>query len=267
MAARIRHSSPDSNLRAGGNPSGINQEFNNANQNNTGEKPPYITHTLHTSQKVSFHAPYITEVSGSGEDRKETVISDTMGPKHLRKKYAGMKVEAPLPETFNFSVGNEVNQTFDIMKFKKFFIGGAASLANKNFDRGYTERLYWRSIAIQDFTIEMSFDAYYSGKVDVILPTKKLILMATPVANQTKLGETLTGYWDGPPRVNIAYGNVIWFESCWIKSVNINYSNKLDNNFDPLSATATVNFVTQNPMSFQDIEKQMSYFAAGNSNQ
>jgi len=220
-----------------------------------GSKTPYINEIMVPEQLVSISNPFVIDKNGNTE-------TDGMGPDEHKQIVKNIKVQAPLPEAITFSIGNEVNETFDFFKIKSKLIQTFGGSANLNFDRGISERQYWRSIINQEFTIEMKFDAYYSGKVDVVLPIKRLLLMASPVENNAFGGtviKDLDAFWSGPPRVNVAFGSLIKFSSVWIKNVTPTFSNKLDNNFDPMSATVSVTLITQDPVGYRNIFTDMKY--------
>jgi len=166
-------------------------------------------------------------------------------------------IKAPLPETFSFGTVNEVNELFDIFKFKsqavQFISGG---LVNANYDRGFAERSFWRSLQNQEMTVELEFNAYYSGAIDVVEPVQNLMLLAAPVET---LGTATTGKatsawgWNSPPHCTITYGRILYFTDVLIKSVSVVFSNKLDANFDPMAATVTLTYIPANPIGYAGI--------------
>ena len=164
-------------------------------------------------------------------------------------------IKAPLPETFGFGTANEVNELFDIFKFKSK-IAQLSGLVTANYDRGFSERSYWRSLQNQEISVELEFNAYYSGAIDVVEPVQNLMLLAAPVET---LGSATTGNatsawgWNAPPHCTITYGRILYFTDVLIKSVNVVFSNKLDSNFDPMSATVTLTYIPANPVGYAGI--------------
>ena len=94
--------------------------------------------------------------------RAKTLHDSSQAYKDIMRTLETEGVRAPLPETFSISTGNEVNQLFDIFKFGTK-IAQFSGLVNANYDRGFSERNYWRSIENQELTVELEFNAYYSS--------------------------------------------------------------------------------------------------------
>src|SRR4030066_442743 len=223
----------------------------------------YVENTLKTDQLVIFQNTtyktakewYEWDWGGGNEPRTR---GDEMGPKNHIEKNRGVRVSAPLPENIPFAVGNEVNEIFDFLKIRskavQLLTGGAV---RTNIDRGLAERQFWRGIINQDISVDLNFNAYYSGKRDVVDPVGTLLLMAAPVESSVTGGKDgLLTYWKAPPRIAIRFGSILWFSNCIIKNVNVQWSNKLDSNFDPLSATVNVTFITEDPMGYSTIYTQ-----------
>ena len=189
--------------------------------------------------------------------RAKTLHDSNEEYKDIMKPLRADGIKAPLPETFSFGTANEVNELFDIFKFKsqaiQFFSGG---VVNANYDRGFSERSYWRSLQNQEMSVELEFNAYYSGAIDVVEPVQNLMLLAAPVET---LGTATTGNatsawgWNAPPHCTITYGRILYFTDVLIKSVNVVFSNKLDSNFDPMSATVTLTYIPANPVGYAGI--------------
>lgn len=216
---------------------------------------PYVETSLNTNQKITFSNPVVYDDGKKvpADSKAGSIGSTYKGVKHINV------VEAPLPESLPFSVGNEVNELFDIFKFKSQIIQFAsAGAVRKNFDRGYTERQFWRSIINQDFTVELKFEAYYSGLVDVVNPIKNLFALSLPVERaRANTYEWAIGHWDAPPLISVRFGNIIWFQDVLVKNIAVNWSNKLDNNFDPMSATVSMTMITENPYGIVAVNEHM----------
>jgi len=189
--------------------------------------------------------------------RAKTLYDSNKEYKAIMKDLETVGVKAPLPETFGFGTANEVNEIFDIFKFKSQAIQLlSAGALHANYDRGFSERNYWRSIQNQEISVELEFNSYYSGAVDVVEPVQNLMLLAAPVET---IGSATTGKatsawgWNEPPNVTITFGRILYFTDVLIKSVNVIFSNKLDANFDPMAATVTMTFIPANPIGYAGI--------------
>jgi len=175
--------------------------------------------------------------------------------KNIMQPLISNGVRAVLPETFGFGTANEVNELFDIFKFKGKILQ-FSGLVEANYDRGFSERSYWRSLQNQELTVELEFNAYYSGKLDVVEPVQNLMLLAAPVetlGSATSGNVTSAWGWNAPPKVTITFGRILYFTDVIIKSVNVAFSNKLDANFDPMSATVTMTYIPANPIGYAGI--------------
>jgi len=163
------------------------------------------------------------------------------------------EVRAPLP-TIPFSSGNEIDESFEYLKLVNKIaqsLGGARGIS---VDRGIAEEMHWKGITNQEFAVELKFDAYNSGKDDVVIPIKKLLMMATP--EPSSIPGVSKKLWIGPPTVSIRFGNIVTLMKCWIKNVNVQFSNKLDDNFDPLSATVALTFIPYDPIGRYALKKE-----------
>ena len=201
----------------------------------------YVESTLSSGQVVTITANHL--------------FNDTT---NYRDRMNRLTVVAPLPETVTISTGNEVNAPWDFMKFKSTVIQTIAPSLGKNFDRGVSERQFWRSIENQEMTIELTFNAYHSGQVDVLTPIQNLMFMGAPKETSAFGGRTdspvlLDEHWDAPPLVNIAFGDFFYFRDVIFKNVSATFSNKLDNNFDPMSGTCSITFIPSNPTGYHGL--------------
>lgn len=204
---------------------------------------PHI-HALDNSQLIRL---YTAEI-------KDTFFNsaDTFSERYVNR----IVVKAPLPETVSLSVQNEVNQLYSSFQFVNNIIQFASGGIGKNFDRGYMERQFWRGPETADISIELHFNAYYSGYVDVMRPTQDLLLMGSSRETSIQGGEAggLVGgideIWTAPSNTILYFGNYFSHSSMIIKSVEVGYSNKLDNNFHPMSAVANITMTPSDPMAF-----------------
>lgn len=164
-------------------------------------------------------------------------------------------IKAPLPETFGFSTANEVSELFDFFKFAGK-IKQTLGFVGSNYDRGFSERSYWTGLANQDITFELEFNAYTSGALDVVEPVQNLMLLSAPVetlGSATHGNITSAWGWNQPPECTITFGKILYFTDVLIKNVSVVFSNKLDSNFDPMSATVSITCITKNPIGYAGI--------------
>lgn len=186
-----------------------------------------------------------------------------------------MRISAPLPETFSISNGNQLDQTFSwfqikdtLLRYSAVLSGGYVGSVNRSYARGLAERQFWSGPDNSEFSFDMEFVAYKSGLEDVVKPTKNLLLMSAAQErglksdNGADLGiySSIGSWWDAPPLVHVRFGRVLTLPRVWIKNVNVSYSNKLDDHFQPLSATATVVVVPRDPYGANAYNKDIFYF-------
>lgn len=176
---------------------------------------------------------------------------------NFSERYANtIKVRAPLPETLSLSVQNEVNQMFSVFQVKSDILQYLGGGMGKNFDRGYSQREFWRGPENADITVELHFNAYYSGYIDVMKPTQDLLLLGASRESSFNGGEEgvlwlgLDEFWSAPPKVILKFGDYFTHNNMIIKNVEVSYGNKLDNEFNPMSAVASVTMVPTDPMGF-----------------
>jgi len=159
-----------------------------------------------------------------------------------------MDVRAPLPESIPFSTGNDIDETFDFFKLASKLAQSVGVASGVSIDRGLAEQQQWRGIINQEFSMDLQFQAYNSGKDDVVIPVKTLLLMSSPEPTTANLKVGTKKLWLAPPRVSIKFGNIITLTSVWIKTINVQFSNKLDDNYDPMSATVSITFIPRDPL-------------------
>lgn len=169
--------------------------------------------------------------------------------------YLNLGVKAPIPENIAISAGNQIEQTWSFMQFKQK-AATALSSGGINANKGYSERQYWSGIEPVEFTFEVTFNTYYSSKIDVIQPIQNL--MALSVARESNLltkglSEMMfkvDEFWVSPPTVILRVGRFLLLDKLYIKSLNVTYSNKLDTEYLPMSATASITFLPRDPMGY-----------------
>lgn len=207
---------------------------------------PYIN-KLSDNQTVTFVANKLFNSNENYANGTSTI-----------KGVNSIRVKAPLPENITFGTANEVNQTWDFWKFKSAIVQTAAPTIGKNFDRGISERFFWRSIENKEITMELSFAAYYSGLIDVVQPINDLMILGAPVENSLAGGPNdlmyIDAHWDAPPLITVHVGKLLYFTNAIIKDINVSFSNKLDNEFYPMSAQVSVTFITSDPIGYAGLK-------------
>jgi hypothetical protein len=235
---------------------------------------PYIAKTLTSAQKITFYVTdstrVITKYEGGKvvDTGKRERVGDPMGPKHLNEANWGARVEAPLPDNLPFTIANEINQPFDFMQVGGKLLQLAQPYKRVNINRGLAERQFWRAIENHELTVDLTFEAYYSSLIDVVNPVKLLMLMAAPVEDSVIAGGSemvfFDGYWTAPPRITVSFGNFLLLPKVLLKAVNVNWSNKLDDQQLPLSATVSVTMITEDPMGYRAIGEHVAGVYAKN---
>lgn len=171
--------------------------------------------------------------------------SDSSGKKTNSERYS---VFAPIPDTFSISANNEVNETWDWFKIKSKILQTALPTVGVNIDRGIAERSFWRAINNTEVTLELSFEAFDSGLVDVVIPIKSMFEMFMPQeTTYNALGFDFAA-WKAPHQANIRIGKIVTFNNVIVKNVTANFRNTLDNDFNPMSATCSITFIPQDPL-------------------
>lgn len=217
---------------------------------------PYV-YTLPNEQLIRFYSSEI----------REDFFNDVNT--YSEKKVNTLVVKAPLPETLSISVQNEVNQLYSAFQFKSDLIQFLGGGVGKNFDRGYSQREYWRGPENADISIELHFNTYYSAFIDVMKPTQDLLLMGSSRETSLQGGEKggaplgLDEIWAAPQNVIVYFGKYFSHNSMIVKSVEVSYSNKLDNEFYPMSATANITMTPSDPMAFAVMAGGSSKFGGG----
>ena len=177
--------------------------------------------------------------------------------------YLNLGIKAPLPESIAISAGSQIEQTWSIMQFKQK-AAQALSSGGINANKGYSERQYWSGIEQTEFQFEVSFNTYYSSKIDVIQPIQSLMSLAI-ARDSNLLGKGLSDalfkvdeFWVAPPTVILRIGKFLHLDNLYMKSVSVTYSNKLDSEFLPMSATASITLVPRDPMGYQGWRRSLN---------
>lgn len=205
---------------------------------------PYV-HKLNNGQLIRFYARRFEDISYVNK-------ANTYSEKFVES----IAVKAPLPENISLRIGNEVNQLFSAFQLKSDLVQ-LAGATGVNVDRGFSQREYWRGPENSEMSVELHFNAYYSGYIDVMRPTQKLLLLGASRETSFQGGEKGTGFigdfdeiWGQPTKAIVMFGNYFYHNNMIIKSVEVSYSNKLDNEFNPMSAVVNVTMIPTDPMGF-----------------
>lgn len=159
-------------------------------------------------------------------------------------------VKAPLPEAITIGLANTVGQTWDFWKVVK---GGAVTAATfgVSANKGVAERQFWQEIEPKDVTVELMFNAHSDAKQDVYHPCNMLLKYAAASDSDQSIADFS---WRRPAYIDVRIGRIATYYSCIIRSVDIVYSNKVDPEGFPISATASLTFVTRDPIGWRHVE-------------
>lgn len=156
-------------------------------------------------------------------------------------------VRAPLPETITIGMANQVGQTWEFWKVVKTALAIGSTTAGYNVNKGIGERQFWEEIEPKEVSLELSFNAFNSAKDDVYLPTQYLLKLAAA----SDIGNSIADLtWRRPPFIDVRIGRISKYYNCIIKSVDINYTNKLDPDGFPIAAVAAITFITRDPVGY-----------------
>lgn len=205
-------------------------------------------------------------------------------------------VEAPLPESFGMTVGSEYSTPFDLggvggMLSKFLAISGISQKMGVSMKNMFTNPEH------TEISFDLEFHAYYSALNEVVGPVVALAKMALgDKLTLDKVEETLggisnriggalgliedgggnfslppeikdnegaskameiIGFISGPETVIIKFGSVYTLSRVYVSSVNFNFSNVVDTDGMPMSATCSV---TITPEEFPTAKRIQQYF-------
>ena len=208
----------------------------------------------------------------------------------------GWRVKAPLPEQFGYSVGSEIGTPFagyategalSKVLALQFGVSSRVGLITQKLYQGPQET---------ELSFDLNFNAYYSSKLEVVAPIVKLMLMSVGqeqsvadskegVLNKVRglltAGENITtgmvdafteddlSFEDGSAAELIRFmrtsslctvkvGKIFTLKKVFISNVTPSFSNVLDNEFLPMSASCNVTIELQSPMTKIEIGKSFS---------
>lgn len=199
----------------------------------------------------------------------------------IRSDLAGT-VWAPLPDNFGMTVGSEFSAPFDA-HFVSGTVAKAVTLSNIGIKTGVATTKFYSNPEPSEISFELQFEAYHSAREDVLVPVIRLMAMslgraikAEDVERMIKrfagrigdfigiddLGAGLTtseenkqttdrilgfiNFVEGPPTVFIKFGEVLKLRNAYISSVAPQFSNILDAQGMPMSATCNVTAIMEN---------------------
>ncbi len=193
-------------------------------------------------------------------------------------------VLAPLPDNFGMTVGSEYSSPFDAnfasgTLSKALAIGG--SIGNKT--AGVATTKFYSNPEPSEISIDLQFEAYYDARQEVLEPVIRLMAMslgrtidfeaarniienmANKVGSITGLDNMFSGeietsdstvrnsdrilgflnFVQGPPIVSIKFGNAMKLDRVYISSVAPQFSNILDADGIPMSATCSITAILE----------------------
>lgn len=212
----------------------------------------------------------------------------------------GLEVLAPLPENFGVTVGSQFSAPFDAHFIGGGMAKGAA-LANVGTKLGVSTSRFYSSPEPSEISVDVQFEAYYDAGADVMAPVIKLMLMSlgrsitvdsaldvieeiiakadesTAAAARQFLDNMIPegaedstnriagflGFVEGPPMVTMQFGNALRLEKVYISSVAPQFSNILDSNGFPMSATCSITAVMQRDPILDENETFDSFWVGG----
>lgn len=189
-----------------------------------------------------------------------------------------LDVEAALPETFSFSIGNEISSPFSNMVGDGMLSKAIAMYTGASQRIGLSTTKVFMGVEQPEIPVELKFYSYYSSKHEVLLPVVTLLLMASGTQDDLvsgirklvesyekaqnvmmEIGERITGaekaaeygefikYMRTPSTLIVTFGNVFTLEHAYISDITVTFGNTLDNDFLPMEATVSLTLVPQHP--------------------
>ena len=190
----------------------------------------------------------------------------------------GHMVLAPLPETFGFTVGSEFSAPFDT-GISSGIVQKALAIGSISQKIGLRMKKMYANPEPTEISFDLEFQAYYSASDEVVIPIIKLaamslgrsmtdldaraaailnkvsqsfgggggglmsIIVAGQEANTGGIVEriaNLIGLIEGPNTQTIMFGNLYTMTNCYITSMSPQFSNVLDKDGFPMSATCSI---------------------------
>lgn len=215
-----------------------------------------------------------------GLSRNTWVDSLPYGQRVTIKQYddasvAYRRVTAGLPDSYGLSVGSSFVDPFnqgvgENSRFSSALTKGAGAAGISRKPGSMSTSIYYDSPEPTEISFELNFEAYYSARDEVINPVMTLMMMS--LGNEMEyeelksmlneyLGQTGTSLllpdtseeWSaadrltdrigvivGPDICRIRFGKGLVIDDCYISSVAPQFSNVVDNEFLPMSATVSV---------------------------
>ena len=206
------------------------------------------------------------------------------------------RVKAPLPEQFGYSVGSEIGTPFagygtdgalSKVLALQFGVSSRVGLITQKLYQGPQET---------EISFDLNFNAYYSSRLEVMAPIVKLMMMSVGqeqsvndakegVLNEVRrmltatdragsaVAEFVTGadfsieegsaaelirFMRTPSLCSVRVGKIFTLNKVFISNVTPSFSNVLDNEFLPMSASCNVTIELQSPMTKLRIGKSFS---------
>lgn len=200
----------------------------------------------------------------------------------------GWRVKAPLPENYGYTVGSEIGTPFSgyatdgtISKLMALQFGVSSRI-------GLVTQKIYQGPEPTEVTFDLNFNAYYSARHEVVAPVIKLMMMsvgqeknleetsrevAENIRSYTTLGEEQLGnfldasgdvestlesqsssaaqlirFMRTPSTVTVRVGNIFTLVNAYLSNVQPQFTNVLDFEYMPMSATCSVTLELANPM-------------------
>ena len=206
----------------------------------------------------------------------------------IRDPNFGWHVKAPLPESFGYTVGSEIGTPFSGYATEGNLSKVLALQFGVSNRVGLVTRKIYQGPEPTEVSMDLNFNAYYSARKEVVAPIIKLMLMsvghedsfddvegtiADYIRGYMSIGESaiasvagfegdedfndtdssraakLIRFMRTPGLCAVKVGNVFRLSNVYISNVSPTFSNVLDHEFLPMSATCSITIELSQPMS------------------
>lgn len=193
------------------------------------------------------------------------------------------EIEAALPDAFGISVGSVFTDPFNANVTNDSTAEKAAAFLNVSRKIGArVTSVFYSGPEPTEMSIELEFNAFYSAVEEVVVPCMSLMLMAVgrqydyrklkgqftgavgnyvdryiqviEESNQSGFAEEV-GLIVGPSPVRVKFGKTLYLDAAYIATASPSFSNVLDNQFMPMSATCAITVKIQRNPVYDEIRK------------
>ena len=209
-------------------------------------------------------------MSNENKQRNTWIDSLPYGQRVTIKQYQEgqllRRVTAGLPDGHGVSVGSTFTDPFnknvgDSSKLQGLATRAATFLGVSRKPGAMATSIYYEGPEPTEISFELNFESFYSAKDEVIIPVMNLMMMGVGreygldhitemydffdqfIDAINDVDESLTdriGVIKGPEICRVRMGKTTVFDRCYISSVAPTFSNVLDNQFLPVSATCSI---------------------------